>query len=156
MLYNLNYIIKISELEDFLKNGFYFTYYFDFRGRLYADSPISYTHNRFFRHVYTYGEYTLEEIQNFEISLSEIDYPHINLIEQTSGVTVRYPLINLTKKFNKFLVHHIFFEFGKLFKNKLSFERGGRADYVDFINLGIEVFCNASIGLEEIDKQIEY
>jgi hypothetical protein len=39
-------LFVLAELSDLYKNGFHYTYYYDFCGRLYSDSKINYSNNR--------------------------------------------------------------------------------------------------------------
>ena len=155
-LFSLNYFFHIEELRNFLKDGFYFRYYFDFRGRFYADSPVGYTQNRFFRYIYNYGYYTLEEKEEFEKIIMIEDIAHSGLICQKTNLCQKYPQLNLNDSVVLYYIEVIFFQFGKIFKNKLIQENNGVASYKEFIDQGIEAYNDNSVNREKIESQIEY
>lgn len=151
------YFILIEELRPLLEDGFYFRYYFDFRGRLYADSPISYTNSAWFRYCYYYGIYSSEELDVLEASLSHTDLSHFNIILEKSMLATEFPNILYNYRVAKYYVITIFFELGKLFKSKLIEESGGVITTVQFIELGIKYFdTKAWDNLELNDKIIAW
>lgn len=154
-LYSLNFFKKVKELKDSLENGFYFSYFFDFRGRLYADSPISYTNNIFFRHLYHYGIYSTEELTSI-LPTIHVSQGEIDLILKKSEIFKRYSKLDLKNKIVLYYIITIFFEIGKCFKNKILDKNEGRITKLQFIELGVDVFNANNVELEKLDKKLEY
>jgi hypothetical protein len=59
-----SYLVFLS-LDDLISkiDYFYLSYSFDFRGRLYSNSYISPMGDKLFRYIYTYGDYTNQELK---------------------------------------------------------------------------------------------
>lgn len=155
-LFSLSYFLKVAELQEFLKGGFYFRYYFDFRGRLYADSPISYTHNRYFRFVYHYGFYMPDELDNFRGSIEYDDYKYADLILDNTNIRTKYTNLNLNDKLILYYLQLVFFEIGKVFKSGVSETCGGRIQYRQFIDVGINFYNGGSLAQSKLEHQVEY
>lgn len=64
-LFNVYSLMVFKQNSLNYKDGFYYKFYFDFRGRVYADSNISYTQNSYVRYLLHTGEFTTAEIQNY-------------------------------------------------------------------------------------------
>lgn len=154
-IFFLKYVYVLEGLQSTLGNGFYFTYYFDFRGRIYTDSVIGYTHNRFFRHIYHYGEYSALELATYEERLTPAHYPYVEMVLQKSNLRNLWPQIDFTRKLNLYYIYIIFFELGKLFKSKFISQYKGRLEEKDFIEIGIEVFLYFSDWKLALDEQVE-
>lgn len=154
-IYPLIFFILVDELRPFLKDGFYFRYYFDFRGRLYADSPISYTNNIWFRYCFFYGNYKKSEIEDFKKKIEEKDIDYFPLILENLKLNDEFELLDLNDKFNQYYLSQIFLQFGKIFKNNLVDLNNGCISREDFIKLGLENF-NSDLWVElDLNKQIE-
>jgi hypothetical protein len=138
-----------------LKSGFYFTYYFDFRGRIYTDSPVGYTHNKFFRQLYVYGEYTTKELAEWGEKISSKNYEYIDIILTQTDLIGAWPTINFKETIVKYYIHVIFFELGKIFKSKYIVTKNGLFTEKDFIEIGVEVYNNFSSWTLDLDKQLE-
>lgn len=154
-VYPLIFFILVGELKYFLKNGFYFRYYFDFRGRLYADSPISYTNNIWFRYLFFYGFYTDNEILNFKKKIKTTDLADFYIIYNNSILTKEFKSIDYNDVFIQYYINIIFIEIGKLFKKKKIDELGGRITRGEFIALGVENFQPNQWEKLDLNKQIE-
>jgi hypothetical protein len=65
---NFNYFLIFQNFNDLsanrklMENGFYFSYYYDFRGRTNSSSPISVYNHAVFRDLYYFGHYSSEEV----------------------------------------------------------------------------------------------
>jgi hypothetical protein len=138
-----------------LKNGFYFRYYFDFRGRLYADSPISVTNNVSFRHCYHYGHYTKNEINMFKQKINQKDIEYFDYILKNSSLKNQYLNIDFNDNFIKYYIVSIFIELGKIYKNLIIEEKGGRLAKIDFIELGVINFEKNDYSQLDMNKQVE-
>ena len=53
----------LQQYKEVLKTGFYFSNFFDFRGRKYPNSSIGFTNHWIFRHLYYYGSYSNNEVE---------------------------------------------------------------------------------------------
>jgi hypothetical protein len=156
-LFSLNYFLKIDDFEDILRDGFYFHYYFDFRGRLYADSPIAYTHNRLFRYFYYYGAYTKEELLNFKKLLPLLFLKNVGDILAQTNIKKEYSRISYEDEVTQYYILIIFFEIGKLFKNKYVVECDGCLTFEKIQQIGVYYFNNNSlVAGENLYTQLEY
>jgi hypothetical protein len=156
-IFNLNFFIKIKEFKSILLDGFFFHYYLDFRGRIYADSPIAYTQNRLLRYIYYYGEYTSEEINSFNSGGLQINLNVLkNIIEKTNLVDM-YPKINFKEKIGAHYVTTIFFEIGKIFKKELISYDKDKLSFDEIYNLGIHYYNNPGlVEAKSLYSQIEF
>jgi hypothetical protein len=139
-----------------LENGFYFHYYLDFRGRLYADSPIAYTHNRLFRYFYYYGEYSSEEKKYYSNYLNEDFLKKLNVILEKTDLTTKYPNIDYQSSIAKYYIIIIFFEIGKIFKNRYVVENKGELTFDQIQEVGIKYYCRPELSDCGLYSIIEY
>jgi hypothetical protein len=139
-LFSLNYFLNFGPLKSVLKDGFYFHYYLDFRGRLYADSPVAYTHNRLFRYFYYYGEYSKEEILYFKNHLCHDFLKNVDVILEKTNVKLKYPHIDYNDPIALYFIIIIFFEIGKIFKKNHVEECGGKLTIDDIQTIGITYY----------------
>jgi hypothetical protein len=80
--------LKLENFLKFFKNGFYFSYYFDFRGRIYYRGYASPQATQIFRYCYHYGAY---EYNKFPTQSNLIDIePFINYIKSTTNIALKY------------------------------------------------------------------
>jgi hypothetical protein len=154
--YRLQYLVALKQSSKYYAQGAYFKYYFDFRGRVYADSPVSYTFNKTTRFLYYYGVYTAEELLNFENTCSDFYEYTFKLILPGTDLVEKYPTISFNKKVVQYYLYTIFFELGKLQKTKLSVFYEGRVTINDFIKAGIDYYNNPPSCAFDFDEQVEY
>jgi hypothetical protein len=139
-LYRLYYLYCLKQQESYLAPGIYFRYYLDFRGRTYADSPVSYTFNKLTRGLYNYGVYTPEELQNLVPTLPIYDGLVTQIILPRTRLKTLCPELDYTEPCVQYYLFTLFFELGKLQKNKAILAHNGKLNTLDFICLGIEFF----------------
>jgi hypothetical protein len=156
-LFSLNYFLNIKPLKAILQNGFYFHYYLDFRGRLYADSPVAYTHNRLFRYFYYYGEYSEQEKLFYRNNFCKDFLKKINTILKKTNIKSQYPNINYNDPVANYFLIIIFFEIGKIFKKYFIEECGGMLTFEDIQMIGIKYFNNPELSKNSgLYSNIEY
>jgi hypothetical protein len=155
-LFNLKYLTVLLDHEEYFKDGVYFLYYFDFRGRIYADSPVSYTFNKLARWLYFYGFYSEEECMQLEKSLLETDFNIFFLILNQTSLKKDYPSLDLTRTLVKYYVVTIFIELGKAIKSTAVEKYGGRLRINDLIQLGIDYYNNPNLYYKELENIVEF
>ena len=138
-----------------LLDGFYFHYYFDFRGRVYADSPIAYTHNRLFRYFYYYGAYSTDELATFKKNLNQNLLKYFEIIRQQTNISTKYSNIDLTDPVSQYYIIIIFFELGKIFKQKYITINDGRIQYETMLGIGIKHYNIETHQTESLYSQLE-
>ncbi len=154
--YKLVYLLALNRRRADLKDGLYFHYYFDFRGRVYADSPISYTFNKTTRWLFYYGIYTDAELEQARKDTPEVDPILINLICTQTPLKQNYAFLDFTDKLTQHYIVTVFFELGKLKKTSGLADGGGRLDTGAFLALGIHYFNNPPTKEVEFEDHIEY
>jgi len=128
----------------------------DFRGRIYADSPISYTFNKTTRWLYTYGVYTEVELNMLKPKLPVIGSSLYTYILTNSNLEQQYKKIQYTNDIVKYYIYIVFFELGKLKKGAFISIKQGRLSSLDFITIGVDYFNNPpQIGVD-FEEQLEY
>lgn len=152
---NYSSILQIHSLYIFFENykifekGFFYTYYYDFRGRLYSDSKLNYSNNRWVRCLLDFGEFTEQEICNFTLALRD-------QIVWNNSLT---NLFQTSNDLHKFFIISIFYELGKIIKSS-GVDYNGVLEYQDFIDLGYKLYLdedNIKYDLKDLDlyeKQI--
>lgn len=155
-LFSLNYFIRVKNLQPLLIGGFYFHYYFDFRGRIYADSPIGYTHNRLFRSFYYYGVYTKNEIEEFSKKIPQNVLKTTELIYQKTDIKKKYPNLDFENMVVRYYIDVIFFELGKIFKKKYIEKNNGSLSFEELHLIGIDHFNNGYLESDTLYTKIEY
>lgn len=152
-LYHVLLIIYVKKYKILFNEEFYLSYYFDFRGRLYSDSVISPTGNKWFRFLYNYGIYNNFELENIKFYDKKILQPYYDSILNQTDVIKKYPNI-INKTFNMYIITICFFEIGKIYKsNYLNSEN--KLSYKDFIDIGITEYNKFSIDNNNIEKKKE-
>lgn len=141
-LFFIKYIYALEKKKLRFKEGLFFTYYFDFRGRIYTNSVIGYTHNKFFRYIYNYGFYSQNEINEWGKKNITIPYSLCELILLKTSLLQVYPNIDFTKIINQYYLYTVFFEIGKIFKNNYIYKNNGKLNNENFIKIGIEYYNN--------------
>lgn len=155
-LYKLYYLQVLRQRKAEFNEGVYFRYYLDFRGRIYADSPISYTFNKTTRNLYYYGHYSQPELSSLQDCLPNVGEIVNNIIFYQTDIKQRYPGLDYTNPIVQYYIYILFFELGKLKKNTIINQSGGRLKTTDFILLGIEYFNKGLSSGEDFDRQVEY
>jgi hypothetical protein len=142
--------LKLEDFEMTLKNGFYFSYYFDFRGRVYYRGYASPQTTHIFRFCYHYGPYLKP---TFPKNSKLIDIvPFINYIKKNTKLEEEYPqLVNLKLDY---VIFWLFIELGKINKSEKLSENKWFLSWWDFIELGVQVFNNKCRGTEDLEKKI--
>ena len=151
-LFKLRYLLLMREFRPKLENGFYFRDYFDFRGRVYAAGPISYTFNKFTRFLFYYGNYTFQEQTILKQNLPDVSSDIINKILQKTNIQQTYPNININDRIVHYYLFIIFFELGKFKKNTALQQKDGKLNQNEFIDLGInyyDEFFTKTIGFDD-------
>lgn len=154
--YRLQYLESLKKVCAYYTDGVYFKYYFDFRGRVYADSPISYTFNKTTRCLYYYGFYTEAEISIISQTLPDVSELITNVILPKTRLNLNYPTIDFRHKVVQYYIYIIFFELGKLRKSALSATHRGRVTLLEFIEAGIECYNSSSHHMLDFDDYVEY
>lgn len=130
---NYSKILQIYWLYSFYENytkfieGFFYTYYCDFRGRFYSDSQINYSNNRWIRCLLDFGTFSEYEINSFK--LPELDRHLWNKLNLN---------FNVENDMHRYFIIKIYYELGKIIKSSLP-NYTGIINYEDFINLGIKL-----------------
>lgn len=143
-------------VKSILMGGIYFHYYLDFRGRLYADSPVAYTHNRLFRYFYYYGEYSQNEIDHYTSAISDEFLKKFTTIETKTTLKSQYSKINYKNKIALYYIIIIFFELGKIFKKDYVTKNAGKLSFDDIIEIGITYFNTPNFNSFNLYAIIEY
>lgn len=156
----ITHIMDIFTLEEYCRDGeifknlsdenlnirIYMMFYFDFRGRLYFDSPISPTSNKFCRFIYNYGIYDLKDI-DMEINR---DGGICNIIEENKNYIEEVKEIFDIKTKNRIIGEWIFWilvSVGKLRVDKNLWE----IPLTKFLEKGIEVIKDRNME-DSLDK----
>lgn len=116
-IYRYLSFLKLDDFKDCLKDGFYFSYYFDFRGRIYYRGYASPQTTHIFRFCYHYGAYLKP---TFPKNSKLIDIkPFITYIKKNTNIDFNYPFL---KSLNvDYALFWLFIELGKIGKSeKLS------------------------------------
>ena len=154
-LFKIRYLLLVRQYRKDLEGGFYFRDYFDFRGRVYAAGPISYTFNKFTRCLYYYGVYSSNELDVLTKQLPSVKPGILNRILQNTNLQQKYFRLKLDCPLVQYYIFVIFFELGKLKKNHLISIKEGRLHEDDFIELGIGFYNRFETTQIEIDELLE-
>jgi hypothetical protein len=146
------YFLKIlkfycSMKEKKIKNPIYFSFFFDFRGRMYFDSSISVTSCKYLRTVYYYGEYEPDE---YTKSISKDYYEVINMFEhEILTVSNFFKLEFITPKI-KINLLFVIISIGKVFIDKKEY----KTHMSEFVKQGVNCIIN-NIKADKIEDEIE-
>lgn len=143
--YLLIIFFYLKDLLPLLNSGFFLTYFFDFRGRLYSDSLISPIGNRIFRLLFNYGVYENHEIEALDKS-NEVELNYANYICQKTNLMQQYPHINYNTPLSKKIIFTAFFEISKAVKSNFIERFEGRLNVQNFIDISIEIFNSLQLG----------
>lgn len=107
----------IEKFKDKKIPYIYLTYYIDFRGRIYGRSNISPTSSKIFRNLYTYGQYTQEELSDIEKKLQTSKTHNILLkyVKLFDNIFNGKNINNMAKT----AILWLFIELSKMHKSKL-------------------------------------
>ena len=142
LYYHLMVFFTLEKYKLIFKDSFFLMGFFDFRGRLYIDSPVSPLAPQFIRLLYHYGFYNEFELEKIHNKKPLFDYQSsYNYILANSPILDKYPLIE-NFKLKEILVSIVFFEFGKVCKSQHTKNFNGRFSFLDFIKIGTELFNN--------------
>jgi hypothetical protein len=132
-------IVQFLQLKKNLQkyNFFYFSYSFDFRGRLYPNSTISHIGPIIYRCLYYYGYYTETELE--KIKLQSLSDDVLSLLKQ-SIIWQKFQNLSNENKIHLEYVYRILFEIGKIFKNDFLELYNGRLNVTDFLTIGDNKF----------------
>lgn len=155
-IFSLNYFLQIKNIKNLLLNGFYFHYYFDFRGRIYADSPIAYTHNRLFRYFYYYGQYTADELIQFRKDINPDMLKYFDFLKKNTDIITKYSKINFNDVVCQYYIIIIFFEIGKIFKKYYTDIYNGRLEYENILSIGVKYYNIGTHPKETLYSQLEF
>lgn len=139
-LYEIKNLLYFLETASLWESGVYLPYYFDFRGRVYSDSPVGFTHSKVFRYLYYYGFYTSQELKVFYKKIAGLDLTLVGLILRKTNVKQVYEDINYTCIISKFYVLTVFFELGKIYKNNFIADYNGAVSAEEFVIKGIDYY----------------
>lgn len=140
-LFNVYSLMVFKQNIEEYRGGFFYKFYFDFRGRLYADSNISYTQNSYVRYLLHTGEFTINEIQTYRCP------NHVTAAYEEFAPLYNWAAANDVQK--SFLINTLF-ELGKLIKNKKD-NYQGYLQYKDFLELGVLVLKDVGNTLYNLD-----
>jgi hypothetical protein len=150
---------KFSELSEYaailnfhenfhnIKNGFFMSFFIDFRWRIYGKGDISHTNNKLIRHLLYYGEYTNNELTILEEDISKTKSWTI-VEKQWEYISNRLYLE--PNKYKNYTISAIFWsliELGKLKKNILI--ENGHIPLKKFLDTGIELYHNSKENKKE-------
>jgi hypothetical protein len=116
-------LLLFAEEASSFKDGFYFYYFADFRGRVYVNSPLSPTTNKNIRYSIKFDDYVPDAI-----SKSTIEGDYLSVYRAYANLIGRPDL----SEFQKYIAACVLIDIGKIFKS----EAGGRASILDFARLG--------------------
>ena len=142
------YLKFFLENYDVYKDGFYYIYYYDFRGRFYTDSIVGYTNNAYMRYILNFGLYSPIEIDSFVLEDEFINIKNnFEYFKQKSFKNDLHVYVEILT----------LFELGKLIKSKAP-NYNGMLTFADFITLGLNLVNDSSnlFNLEEIDLYNKY
>lgn len=141
-LYSLYVLARFAE-EAPSSGGFYFRFYADFRGRVYADSEAGPTHNRFARYSLMLDDYSPDELDRLDDHRDSL-----GMYGQYAGLS---GLDNPTD-FQKVTFVRILFELGKIFKSSA----GGEAGFGDLVRIGAAHIGDTEFGDPEDEMVHRY
>lgn len=153
-LLSLKYFFIVEEMFCELKLGFYFKAFFDFRGRLYIDSPISYTNNMYFRFSLNYGVYTEHELGCFRKSLKEVDIKYSKKILADVDFTKHFNKLDFEDVLVQYYVSQVLINIGKLYKNEFIIGLGGVISLEQFIDIGLKKWNNSNFS--DLNTHVEH
>ena len=151
-MYRYLTFFKLEAFLEFFKNGFYFSYYFDFRGRIYYRGYASPQATQIFRYCYHYGAYEDKTFPN-NSALVNIE-TYVNYIKKSTNLTTKYPLFKNSNL--DYPLFWLFIEFGKLNKNGRLSEDKWFLGWWDFIEIGVLIYNNGLATCENIEKKITF
>lgn len=128
-LLQIHSLVKFYENYANYENGFYYSYYYDFRGRLYCDSNLNYTNNRWTRHLLHFGQYTDTEINTFLLPTQMNRY-------WNELFHLSYSIVK--NDFQKYYIIQTHYEMGKLIKTTYP-NYSGTLSYKNFLELGLNL-----------------
>jgi hypothetical protein len=146
--YNLLIFFYLKKYNLIFKKSFYLSYFFDFRGRVYSDSPISPVGNKIFRLLYNYGVYSDEELGFLNTSFTDEEFGLYNYILNKTALFNIFKNLNKDNFFLKKMILTVFFEFGKLLKSDFIDIFEGKLSKKNFIEIGVNFF-NELISADE-------
>jgi hypothetical protein len=147
--YNVIYL-NLKDDILWLEKGFYWNYMFDFRGRLYVDSVISYQSSKIFRHLYGYK---IGWQLNKEKSIITNIEGHLDTIKLNTSFALDYPHIDFEN--NKKEIFWLFIEIAKIFKNNYLKTNKYELTTEELIQIGIFHY-NCDENELDFEKLIEY
>jgi hypothetical protein len=151
-MYRYLTFFKLETFLKFFKNGFYFSYYFDFRGRIYYRGYASPQATQIFRYCYHYGPYADKTFPN-NSTLVNIE-TYVNYIKKATNLTTQYPEFKNSNL--DYSLFWLFIEFGKLNKNDRLSENKWFLGWWDFIEIGVLVFNKGLTTYETLEKKITF
>ena len=147
--YNLIFL-NLKNYKQWLVEGVYWNYIFDFRGRLYIDSVASYQSAKIFRHLYGYA-INIEKTSS-ESVVVDLD-KYINIICKETTLILDYPNIDTAKQRKE--IFWLFIEIAKIFKNSLLNHEKYSLSTEELIRLAIKYYAY-DIVLLDLEKKLEF
>jgi hypothetical protein len=145
----------LEQFKNVFINGFYLAYFLDFRGRVYSHSIISPVGNRIFRFLYSYGQYSNDDLSNFKFKNTCLA-PFIKKLFLQNNLHKNYSNINLNDDVHLHYVYTFFLEMGKIFKKKHLIRLGGKFSIFNFLEIGAQEFKTFDPHGEDFETLLEY
>lgn len=143
IVYNNLYILNKLIFEE--NQLVYFPFYFDFRGRLYYDSPVSPTFFKFSRYIINYGNYSKEDLeQNQKNKISPIIEKYEKIIKNVKTE------LNINKNFRK-IDESVFWCLISIGKIKIEKDKV-EISVEDILKTGLNLLKEKEFCLKLIDK----
>lgn len=151
ILWNFNHIITFNHNINYYINGFYFSFFLDFRLRLYSVGSFSPTNDKLLRLGINYGNYTQQEINTIENEIIntkcwEIIKKYIKVIDELLNIKISDMRVH-----EQASVFWLLIELSKPFKSSLI--KDGKVSVITFLTKGIEVYNN-NICTDNIEDNI--
>jgi len=143
--------LLILYIDKFLKNKeLFFPHFCDFRWRIYNSSSIGITASKIFRYIYTYGKYSLNEINEIKKNLEK---------SKTHNIVIKLLNFEIKKNITDPLILDSLFwtliELGKINKNSLIIN--GFVECSSLIKEGYDLYTNKkNLNNNDLEDQIGY
>lgn len=144
-------IVSLYDSISELKNGFFFSYFLDFRTRIYSEGNFGPTNNKILRNILNYGSYSKKELSCIETEVGQTK----------SWSLIKKYIPTLEKILNTSLDEHRNFETAAIFWSlielgkieKTSLLENGKVPIEKFLIRGGEIFFSKK-DFSEIEDQL--